>query len=69
MHDRRVMSEESIRTLDKDKREALVIEASTPAVIVRMTRHYEGPDKDLYAASVAKTSAIVGSSQPNQAAS
>lgn len=59
LHDRRTMSVEAVRTLDKSKREALVIEASTPAVIVRMTRHYEGPDKDLYATSAEKARLII----------
>ncbi|MEV6527123.1 TraM recognition domain-containing protein [Longispora sp. NPDC051575] len=41
--DRKTMSPEAIRTLDEADREGLVIHATTPAVKVRMTRHYEGP--------------------------
>ncbi|MBS2966817.1 TraM recognition domain-containing protein, partial [Actinocrinis puniceicyclus] len=39
----RTMTAEDIRTLDTAEREALVIHATTPAVKIRMTRHYEGP--------------------------
>ena len=45
----KTMTAEDIRTLDSAKREALVIHATTPAVKVRMTRHYEGPDAALHA--------------------
>ena len=45
----KTMTAEDIRTLDSVKREALVIHATTPAVKVRMTRHYEGPDATLHA--------------------
>lgn len=48
---RKTMTAEEIRTLDSAKREALVIHATTPAVKIRMTRHYEGPDAALYAAA------------------
>lgn len=44
----KTMTAEDIRTLDSAKREALVIHATTPAVKIRMTRHYEGPDAALY---------------------
>lgn len=47
----KTMTAEDIRTLDSTKREALVIHATTPAVKIRMTRHYEGPDAVLYAAA------------------
>ncbi|WP_067484267.1 type IV secretory system conjugative DNA transfer family protein [Actinomadura hibisca] len=59
LHDRRTMSVDAIRTLDKTKREALIIESSTPAVVVRMLRHYEGPDKEIYAASAAKARMMI----------
>ena len=45
----KTMTAEDIRTLNSAKREALVIHATTPAVKVRMTRHYEGPDAALHA--------------------
>ena len=44
----KTMTAEDIRTLDSAKREALVIHATTPAVKIRMTRHYEGPDAALH---------------------
>ena len=34
--------------------------ATTPAVKVRMTRHYEGPNQDLYAAATAEARTIAG---------
>ncbi|MBS2546914.1 type IV secretory system conjugative DNA transfer family protein [Catenulispora sp. NL8] len=45
----KTMTAEDIRTLSSADREALVIHATTPAVKIRMTRHYEGPDAALYA--------------------
>ncbi|MEY9911840.1 type IV secretion system protein VirD4 [Catenulispora sp. MAP12-49] len=45
----KTMTAEDIRTLSSAEREALVIHATTPAVKIRMTRHYEGPDAALYA--------------------
>jgi type IV secretory pathway TraG/TraD family ATPase VirD4 len=45
----KTMTAEDIRTLSSVQREALVIHATTPAVKIRMTRHYEGPDAELYA--------------------
>ncbi|MEZ0109298.1 type IV secretion system protein VirD4 [Catenulispora sp. EB89] len=45
----KTMTAEDIRTLSSAAREALVIHATTPAVKIRMTRHYEGPDAALYA--------------------
>lgn len=45
----RTMTAEDIRTLNSARREALVIHATTPAVKIRMTRHYEGPDAALHA--------------------
>jgi len=44
----KTMTAEDIRTLNSAEREALVIHATTPAVKIRMTRHYEGPDAELY---------------------
>ncbi|MFF6956190.1 TraM recognition domain-containing protein [Streptomyces sp. NPDC008317] len=53
LQDRKTLTPEEIRVLDELDREALVIHATTPAVKVRMERHYEGPDRDAYAESVA----------------
>ena len=44
----KTMTAEDIRTLNPAKREALVIHSTTPAVKIRMTRHYEGPDASLH---------------------
>jgi type IV secretion system protein VirD4 len=41
--DRKTMAPDAVRTLDEDKREALIIHATTPPVITRMVRHHEGP--------------------------
>jgi type IV secretory pathway TraG/TraD family ATPase VirD4 len=41
--DRKTISAEEIRTLSAERREALVIHATTPAVKICMQRHYEGP--------------------------
>ncbi len=48
---RRVLEPAAIRTLRPDRREALVLHATTPAVTVRMTRHYEGPNRHRHAAA------------------
>ena len=52
LQDRRTLTPEQVRTLSTRRREALVIHATTPAVKVRMTRHYEGPHRGVFAASV-----------------
>lgn len=59
LHDRKTIPPEAVRTLSEARREALVIHATTPAVLVRMTRHYEGPDRDAYARSAEKTSLMI----------
>ncbi|MEV7601678.1 TraM recognition domain-containing protein [Kitasatospora sp. NPDC089797] len=48
LQDRKTVTPDEIRTLDEEKREALVIHATTPITKVRMQRHYEGPDRKLY---------------------
>ena len=58
--DRKAMAPSDIRTLSAARREALVIHATTPPVKVRMTRHYEGPDKDIFASSVKRARQIAG---------
>ncbi len=46
------MTPSAIRTLATSRREALILHATTPPVIARMTRHYEGPYRHEYAAAV-----------------
>ncbi|GGK82099.1 hypothetical protein Sme01_38500 [Sphaerisporangium melleum] len=59
LHDRKTLPPEAIRTLSERRREALVIHATTPAVLVRMTRHYEGADRDAYARSAAAVAQLI----------
>ena len=54
------MTPGEVRTLSAARREALVIHATTPAVKVRMTRHYEGPHRELYSAATAEARTIAG---------
>lgn len=49
--DRKVIAPHEVRTLREDRREALIIHATTPAVRARMVRHYEGRDARAYRAS------------------
>ncbi|WP_424534425.1 type IV secretory system conjugative DNA transfer family protein [Sphaerisporangium viridialbum] len=65
LHDRKTLAPEAIRTLSEERREALVIHATTPAVLVRMTRHYEGPDRDAYARSVAAATQMIAEPLPS----
>ncbi|HEU5424144.1 MAG TPA: TraM recognition domain-containing protein, partial [Nitrolancea sp.] len=55
----KTMTAEDIRTLSSAKREALVIHATTPAVKIRMIRHYEGPDAALHAQAEQDARAIL----------
>jgi type IV secretion system protein VirD4 len=55
----KTMTAEDIRTLNSAKREALVVHATTPAVKIRMIRHYEGPDAALYATAEHDARAIL----------
>ncbi|GAA2522516.1 type IV secretory system conjugative DNA transfer family protein [Pilimelia columellifera] len=50
--DRKTLSPDRVRTLDQERRQALVIAGTTPAVITQMVRHYESEQADAYAASV-----------------
>ncbi|MET8139873.1 TraM recognition domain-containing protein [Sphaerisporangium sp. NPDC005288] len=59
LHDRKTLPPEAIRTLSEQRREALVIHATTPAVLVRMRRHYEGADRDAYIRSVAAAAQMI----------
>lgn len=58
LNDRRTIYPDEVRTLSEDEHEALIIHATTPAVKVRMTRHYEGPDRDDYSAALAEAERI-----------
>jgi type IV secretory pathway TraG/TraD family ATPase VirD4 len=51
LSDRETISPDEIRTLSERRREALVIHATTRAVVTRMVRHYEGPHAKQYAAA------------------
>ncbi|ACU77755.1 conjugative transfer gene complex protein [Catenulispora acidiphila DSM 44928] len=61
--DRKTISPEQIRTLSSERREALVIHATTPAVKVRMQRHYEGPHAAAFATAVKEARAIITEEQ------
>ncbi|GIG67783.1 type IV secretory system conjugative DNA transfer family protein [Phytomonospora endophytica] len=52
LRERPTMSAKGIRTLSADRREALVIHSTTPAIKTIMRRHYETADAKTYAASV-----------------
>jgi type IV secretion system protein VirD4 len=69
LHDRKTLRPEAIRTLSEDEREALVIHATTPAVLIRMSRHYEGPDRDAYARSVEEATRLIAGPDITAAAS
>jgi type IV secretion system protein VirD4 len=60
LQDRRTLTPQEIRTLSAAEREGLIIHATTPAVKTRMTRHYEGPHRDVFAASVRESRRIAG---------
>jgi type IV secretory pathway TraG/TraD family ATPase VirD4 len=64
LQDRKTLTPGQVRTLASHRREALVIHATTPAVKVRMTRHYEGPHRDEFARSVAGARRIAGLDNP-----
>jgi len=60
---RRTLEPTAIRTLRPDRREALVLHATTPAVTVRMTRHYEGPNRHRHAAAEQEARRIIETAQ------
>jgi type IV secretory pathway TraG/TraD family ATPase VirD4 len=60
LQDRKTATPEQVRTLSAQRREALIIHATTPAVLTRMTRHYEGLDRAVFAASVKESRRIAG---------
>jgi hypothetical protein len=59
LQDRKTITPDEVRTLSEEKREALVIHATTPAVKVHLTRHYESPDRQTYADAVAEAERIL----------
>ena len=52
LQDRKTLTADEIRTLDEERREAVIIHATTPATKVLMQRHYEGPHREVFAESV-----------------
>jgi type IV secretion system protein VirD4 len=58
--DRKTLPPERIRTLDPDKREALVIHATTPPFITRMQRHYESDHAADYTRAVRAARTLMG---------
>ena len=60
LQDRKTLTPEQVRTLSAIEREGLIIHATTPVVKTRMTRHYEGPHRDIFAASIAESRRIAG---------
>jgi type IV secretory pathway TraG/TraD family ATPase VirD4 len=63
LQDRKTLTPQEVRTLRSHRREALVIHSTTPAVRVRMTRHYEGPDRAVFSASEKESRRIAGLDQ------
>lgn len=59
LQDRRTITPEEIRTLSEARREALLIHATTPAVKVRMHRHYEGPHAEAFTQAVIDGRAVI----------
>jgi type IV secretory pathway TraG/TraD family ATPase VirD4 len=64
LQDRKALTPQEVRTLSAAEREGLIIHATTPAVKTRMTRHYEGPHRDTFAASVKQARLIAGLDPP-----
>ena len=64
LQDRKTLNPGQVRTLSSRRREALVVQATTPAVKVRLTRHYEGPDRRVFASSAAEARRIAGLDPP-----
>ena len=65
VQDRKTIRPDEIRTLSARRREALVIHATTLPVRARLTRHYEGPDRKVFAASVREARRIAGLDAPS----
>jgi len=60
LQDRKTLTPQEIRTLSAADREGLIIHATTPAVKTRMTRHYEGPHRAVFAASERESRRLAG---------
>jgi type IV secretion system protein VirD4 len=60
LQDRKTIAPEHVRTLPVTRREALVIHATVPATRVRMTRHYEGPHRHVFADSARIAAPLAG---------
>jgi type IV secretory pathway TraG/TraD family ATPase VirD4 len=60
LQDRKTITPEEIRTLSEARREALIIHATTPAVLVRMQRHYEGPHAKTFSRAEQEAQVIAG---------
>jgi len=58
--DRPILPPEAIRTLDPALRQALILHATTPPVITRMVRHYEGPRAGDHQRSALHTRPLAG---------
>jgi type IV secretion system protein VirD4 len=67
LQDRKTAAPEEIRTLSAQRREALIIHATTPAAKTRMTRHYEGPHRAVFADSVRQARLIARPTGPQEA--
>lgn len=59
--DKRTLTPEQIRTLDASRREVLVLHATTPVVKARMIRHYEGPDRSVFASAEREARRLIDS--------
>jgi type IV secretion system protein VirD4 len=64
LHDRKTITPGEVRTLSEADRQALVVHATTPAVLVRMQRHYEGPNAQAFADAVKASRRIAGLDEP-----
>jgi type IV secretion system protein VirD4 len=62
--DRKTLAPDRVRTLSERDREALVIHATTPAVLVKMVRHYESDHAAEYARSVTVTQQALTETAP-----
>ena len=66
--DRKTLAPHRIRTLDEDKREALILHGTTPPVITRMIRHHESRDHGLYTAARTHARQLMGLDKPGPTA-
>jgi hypothetical protein len=61
---RPVLTAADVRGLSTLRREALIFHGSTAPVRIRMTRHYEGPDRKLFEAAVRQARAALAKENP-----